>query len=104
AVEGHGLELGRNGSGRDHDVLRDDFLLRAVPRGVLDAITGQQSPVTLQSSHAGRLEESGDPLRRGLDDLRFALLHGRNVEAELADPDAVRAKLRVRAVIELGGL
>ena len=39
-----------------------------------------------------------------LDDLRLPLLHRREVEPTLADLDAVRGELVLRAVKELGGL
>ena len=49
------------------------------------------------------LKQAGDAERRLLDDLRATLLHGREVELDAADLDAVHGELVLRAMEQLGG-
>ena len=60
--------------------------------------------MTGERRDAGGLEETEDALRHLADDAALALLHGRDVEGEALDLDAVRCKLVLRAMVKLRGL
>ena len=87
---------------REDDVLR----LQGFDAGIgrhLDAIAREQLAAAFECRDAAGLEHRLDTRRELLDDAALADLHGFDVDAEPGDVNAVRLKLRVRAVIELGG-
>ena len=103
AVELRNRQLDRHRARREHDVLRCEHLDAGVRRD-LDAIAGEQLAAAFEARDAAGLEHRLDAGRELLDDAALAHLHRLDVDAEPADVNAVRLELRVRAVIELGGL
>ncbi len=79
---------------------------RRVPScgGELNLPAGKQLAVTLQRCDPGRFEQRQDALGHGLDDAGLALLHLRHVDRHVRNLDAVRGKLVLRAVQQLGRL
>ena len=65
-------------------------------------VSGQQPPMPLNADHAVGLEQRRDAAGHGLDHGCAALLHGGEIERELADLDAVDAEFILGALVQLG--
>src|SRR5690606_16603711 len=82
-------------------MLRLEHLL-AVRALDFDAAAFEEPPVTLERRDARRLEQRLDPGGQLPHDRALALEHLADVHRERAYADAVRGKLRLRAMVELG--
>ena len=102
AVELRNRQLDRGRARREDDVLRLQRFDSGIGRH-LDAIAREQLAAAFDAGDPAGLEHGLDTRRELLDDAALAKLHGFDVDAEPRDVNAVGLKLRVRAVIELGG-
>src|SRR5688572_16974463 len=102
AVKRQTLQFDGRGACSEHDVLRGQLFLLAILVRELDAVAAQELAVTLQAGDTGALEEPGNAESRLPDDLRAALLHGREIELDAADLHAVHGELVLGAMEQLG--
>ncbi len=97
------LQPNGRGTRRQYDMRGLQGFFGAVGGSHQDLVPRQQAPMPLDSHHAVRLEQRRDAAGHGLDHGSAALLHGREVELEVADLDAVDAELLLGALIEFRG-
>ena len=96
--------MSSTGAGRkDHVAGLEDFGLAITLGRKFHLAVGQQLAVPDQPFHLVRLEQAGDAAGELAHDAGFALLHGREVDFDTGNLDAVLRELVLRAMHELGG-